>query len=443
MPFIPNTNLQRIQMLAEMGLDEDGLFADIPAELRCKGMNLPEPLAEQELRNLMSALAGRNRTDLISFLGGGFYDHFTPAALDAILSRSEFYTAYTPYQPEISQGTLQAMYEYQSAICRLTEMEVANASVYDGGTAIYEAIMMAMRVTGRRRVIVDQTVNPIYRKMIRSYTHNLGIELVETRPQNGRARRSEILDNLRVETAAVVLQNPNFFGMIDDFTDVAEMTAQHGALSIVSCYPISLGILKTPGEMGVDIVTGEGQSLGLGLSFGGPYLGFMATRKEYMRKMPGRISGRTVDEQGRDGFVMTLQAREQHIRREKATSNICTNQNLCALTALTYLSLLGKQGLREVAQSCADKTGYAKQRLLQVPGVRLKYPDRWHFNEFVLELPARADQVIRRLLQRGVAAGFPLAAYYPDMEMSLLVALTEKRSKADIDFFAHVLEISL
>jgi len=443
MPFIPNTNLQRIQMLAEIGMDEDDLFSDIPSELRCGELDLPEPLAEQELRRLMSSLAERNRTDLMSFLGGGFYDHFTPAALDAIISRSEFYTAYTPYQPEISQGTLQAMYEYQSAICRLTEMDVANASIYDGGTAIYEAIMMAMRITGRRRVIMDQTVNPIYRKMICSYTTNLGIELVETNPEDGKASRDQILENLKKDTAAVVLQNPNFFGMIDDYSDIVEMAAKHGALSIASCYPISLGILKTPGEMGVDIVTGEGQSLGLGLSFGGPYLGFMATRKKYMRKLPGRMSGRTVDDQGREGFVMTLQAREQHIRREKATSNICTNQNLCALTALTYLSLLGKQGLREVAQSCADKTGYAKERLLKVPGVRLKYPSRWHFNEFVLELPVRADQVIRRLLHRGVAAGFPLAEYYPDMEMSLLVALTEKRTKAEIDFFAHVLEISL
>ncbi|RPI64008.1 MAG: aminomethyl-transferring glycine dehydrogenase subunit GcvPA [Planctomycetaceae bacterium] len=444
MPFISNTPDQQKEMLLEIGMSPEDLFSDIPAGLRCKDLNVPAGLSEQETRKHMAKLAGRNATDLVSFLGGGFYDHFVPAAVGAMVSRSEFYTAYTPYQPEMSQGTLQAIYEYQSAICRLTEMEVANASLYDGGTGLYEAVMMALRITGaRRRIIVDDSVSPIYRTMLRSYTCNLGIELVEAKSSNGLTDRDEIARLLKDDTAALVVQNPNFFGCVDDFTDLAAMAHKQGAIVIASCYPISLGLLKTPGAMGVDIVTGEGQSLGLGLNFGGPYLGFMATRKEYVRKMPGRILGRTLDTQGRDGFVLTLQAREQHIRREKATSNICSNEGLCALTSLIYMSLLGKQGLVNLAQVCADKAYYAQKRLLEIPGVKLRFPDRWYFNEFVLELPNSADRVIRRLLERGLAAGFPLVRYYPDMANSLLVAVTENRTKEEIDMLPHVLEVSL
>ncbi len=443
MPFIANTDQQRKQMLDELGMSSEDLFADIPSQLQCGDLNLPAGIGEQEVRQRLTRLAEKNASHLTSFLGGGFYDHFIPAAVDAIVSRSEFYTAYTPYQPEISQGTLQAIYEFQSAICRLTEMDVANASLYDGGTAIYEAIMMAIRVTGKRKVIIDDGVNPIYRKMIRSYTSNLGIAMVETHVQNGKTNRQEIEELLDDDSAAVVLQNPNFFGCVEDLTDIAEIIHSKGALLITSCYPTSLGVLKTPGAMGADIVTGEGQPLGMSVSFGGPYLGFMATRKKYARKMPGRIAGRTVDKQNREGFVLTLQAREQHIRREKATSNICTNEGLCALTSLVYLSLLGKQGLQKVAQTCADRAWYAQNRLLEISGVTLRYPNNWYFNEFVLELPERADVVIRRLLERGISAGFPLSRYYDDMDRSLLVAVTEKRTKQDIDFFAHALEVCL
>jgi glycine cleavage system pyridoxal-binding protein P len=521
MPFISNTAAQRAAMLAEMGLTEADLFAAIPEELRAKPLLLGEGLSEQEVLSHMAAVAGRNTAGLTSFLGGGFYDHFVPSAVEAVTGRSEFYTAYTPYQPEISQGTLQAMYEYQSMICRLTEMEVANASLYDGGTALYEAITMSLRITGRNQVIVCQGVNPIHRKMIRSYTGNLGIELIEvpcvgsrgervprgegvpplrvadilsaraegilpsiassssssssekqkqeeetrgrdardtrgqdvrdTRGQDalatpataGKTDRQAIARLLSDKTAAIVVQNPNFFGCIDDATDLGELAHGKGALLVSACYPISLGLLKTPGAMGADIVTAEGQSLGLGLSFGGPYLGVMATRMKHVRKMPGRLAGRTVDSQGRDGFVLTLQAREQHIRREKATSNICTNQNLCALTALAYLSLLGKEGLRRTAQLCADKAYYAQKRLLAIDGVSLRFPHVWYFNEFVLELPGRADRVIRRLIEKDLAAGFPLDRYYEDMENSLLVAVTEKRTKEEIDYFVHALEVCL
>ncbi len=444
MPFIANTDKQREQMLNESGMSAEDLFADIPADLRCNRLQIGRGLSEQEVRRHMAALSDKNASGLISFLGGGFYDHFVPAAVEAMASRSEFYTAYTPYQPEASQGTLQAIYEYQSAICRLTEMEVANASLYDGGTAVYEAVMMAMRITGRNRVIVDEAVNPVYRKILRSYTTNLGIEFVQTSWHDGGADREKIAAELNDQTAAIVVQNPNFFGCLDDFADLADAAHKHGALLIVSCYPISLGMVRTPGQMGADIVVGEGQSLGLALAFGGPYLGFMATRKKFVRKMPGRVVGRTVDSEGRDGFVLTLQTREQHIRREKAMSNICTNEGLCALTATIYLSLLGKEGLRELAQTCADKANYAQKRLLEIPGVTTHFPNRWYFNEFVLRLPvASAQRVIRRLLERGISAGFPLSRYYDDMENSLLVAVTEKRTKEQIDLLAHTLEVSL
>ncbi len=441
MPFISNTAQQRSEMLSQIGLaDMEDLFADIPPELRCKDLDIPAGLTEQETRQRLSEIASRNEVHVKSFLGGGFYDHFVPAAVPAIVMRSEFYTAYTPYQPEMSQGTLQAIYEYQSAICRLTGMEAANASMYDGGTALYEAMMMAVRITRRNRVIIDDSVSGIYRTIIRSYTTNLGIELVEVSSADGVASREAIREHLNDQTAAVLVQNPTFFGCIDDVSDIAEAAHASGALLIVSTYPIALGLLKPPGEMGADIVTGEGQCLGMPVSFGGPYLGFMATRMKYIRKMPGRIAGKAFDDQGRPGYVLTLQAREQHIRREKAMSNICTNEGLCALTSLVYLSLLGKGGLCDLAQLCADRAAYAMDKLTAIDGVELRFPNRSHFNEFVLDLPVSADRVIERLVEHDIAAGFPLGRYWSHMENSLLVAVTEKRTKADIDLLAATLE---
>lgn len=443
MPFISNTHQQQEQMLKEIGLTIGELFADIPDELMCKCFDLPAGLSEQQVCDSLAELADKNSTNLTCFLGGGFYDHFIPAAVYSIISRSEFYTAYTPYQPELSQGTLQAIYEYQSAICRLTEMEVANASLYDGGTAAYEAMMMALRITGRNKIIIDDSVNPIYRVMIHSYTRNLKIELEQTHCTDGLANRHQILEKIDDKTAAVILQNPNFFGCIDDFSDIASAAHGKGALLIVSCYPISLGILKTPGAMRADIVTGEGQSLGIPMSFGGPYLGFMAARKQYVRKMPGRIVGETTDRFGRRAYVLTLQAREQHIRRDKATSNICSNEALCALTALIYLSLLGKDGLEETAERCASKASYAYKRLTAIPGVKPHFKTKCFFNEFVLDLPCEAADVIAKLIEKGFAAGFPLSRYYEGMENSMLICVTEKRTKQQIGMLTEALESAL
>ena len=440
MSYVPHSAQDKQDMLKAIGVNSaDDLFSVIPKALRAKSFDLAPGKSEFEVEQQLKKLADKNATHLITFVGGGFYDHYIPAAVDALASRSEFYTAYTPYQAEASQGTLQAIYEYQSCICRLTDMEVSNASLYDGGTALYEAAMMAIRITGRNKVIMDGGVSPIYRKMMYCYTSNLSIEFVEAPVTHGQSDRKAIEECLDDKTAAVILQNPNFFGAIDDHTDIINKCHEKGALVIESAYPLSLGVLKTPGEMGADIVTGEGQSLGLPLSFGGPYLGFMATRKKFVRKMPGRIVGATVDGKGRRGFVLTLQAREQHIRREKATSNICSNEALCALRALIYMSLAGKEGIKGLARLCADKAEYAKKKLEAIKGVEVKRSSPT-FNEFTVKLPKDAGSVIDGMIDKGFEAGFPLGRYYDDMKDYLLVAVTEKRTKEEIDSYARAME---
>lgn len=442
MNYIPNGEKTRAEMLKRIGINSnnpDELFSFIPDNLKAESFNLPSGKSEFEVEQHLAELGGKNANDLICFVGGGFYDHFIPSAIDALVSRGEFFTAYTPYQPEASQGTLQAIYEFQSCICNLTGMDIANASLYDGGTALYEAAMMALRITGRNRIVMDGGLNPIYRKMIKSYTENLDIGFSEVPLCHGQTDRDELYRHLDDDTAAVILQNPNFFGAVDDHTDIAVTVKQKGALIISSVYPVSLGLLKTPAQMGADIVTGEGQSLGLPLSFGGPYLGFMACRKEYLRMMPGRICGATTDRNGKRSFVLTMQTREQHIRREKATSNICSNQSLCALRALIYMSLVGSSGLRNLASVCRDKTEFMKERLSHINGVKVMKSSPT-FNEFTLQLPLNANKVIGGMIDHGFASGFPIGRYYPDMEDYLLVAVTEKRTKHEIIRYTDALE---
>ena len=443
MSYIANTETQRKEMLEACGIASmEALFSAIPEELRPRSFDLPAGKSELEVHRYLSELARRNYSHLVYFLGGGIYDHYIPSAVDALACRGEFYTSYTPYQPECSQGTLQAIYEYQSQICRLTGMEVSNASLYDGGSAMFEGCNMALDITGRRRIVMDSGINPVYRMMVRTYTANLSIELEEVPLVLGKCDRSNLFKALNEDTAAVILQNPNFFGVIDDHSDIVKYCREKGILVIQSVYPIAMALLKTPGEIGVDIVTGEGQSLGLPLGFGGPYLGFMATTRKLVRKMPGRVVGRTIDREGRESFVLTLQAREQHIRREKATSNICTNQALCALRAHIYLSLVGRQGLKEIANLCLAKTAYAKERFRSIPGVEVVDCGPT-FNEFVVRLPVNAAELIGRLIDHGIAPGIPMGRFYPAMNDCMLVAVTEKRTKFEIGRLAETVEAVL
>ncbi|MFA5310911.1 MAG: aminomethyl-transferring glycine dehydrogenase subunit GcvPA [Candidatus Omnitrophota bacterium] len=440
MNYIPHTQEDKQKMLKAIGVKSvDELFRDIPSALKPKSFNMPLGKSEFEVMEHFKKLSGKNAADLINFIGGGFYDHYIPAVVDSLASRPEFYTAYTPYQPECSQGWLQAIYEYQTVICELTGLDVSNASLYDGGTALYEAAMMAVRLTGRKKIIVDSGVSLIYRTMLYTYTSNLSIEFIETPVVHGQSCRESIYKHLDDRTAAVIVQNPNFFGAVDDLSDIAEKAHSMGALAIASVYPVSLGLLKTPAEMGFDISTGEGQSLGIPLSFGGPYLGFIAVKKEHMRQMPGRIVGATSDNDGKRGFVLTLQAREQHIRREKATSNICSNEALCALRALIYCCLLGKKGLQDLAGLNYQKAEFAKSVLDKIPGVRVKRITPT-FNEFTLELPGNADGIVNSMISKGFACGFPLGRFYKGLDNYLLVAVTEKRTKEEIVKLAKSLE---
>jgi len=443
MSFVPHTQDDIKQMLLAIGAKSiDELFKDIPATLAPKSFNIPEAKSEFEVMQTLRKLSAKNAVDLVNFVGAGFYDHFIPAAVDAIVNRPEFFTAYTPYQPECSQGWLQAIYEYQSIICQLTDLDVSNASLYDGGTALFEAMMMAVRATGRNKIILDSGVNLIYRTMLYTYTSNLSVEFVEIPVVHGQSSREELFKHLDNKTAAVILQNPNFFGAVDDHSDIVQEVHKFGALAIACVYPVSLGMLKTPGQMGFDISTGEGQSLGIPLSFGGPYLGFISAKKELLRQMPGRIVGATVDSDGKRGFVLTLQTREQHIRRQKATSNICSNEALCALRAAVFVALLGRDGLIQLAEHNYQKAEFAKEQLARIHGVQVKKSSPT-FNEFTVLLPKNADQVVHRMIEKGFACGFPLGRFYKGMDNYLLIAVTEKRTKEEIRRLADSLEAVL
>ncbi len=437
MSYIPNTKDDQQEMLEAIGVDSfDDLLQEIPPHLLFKGeLELPPAMSEMEVMRHLRTLAAENENceDNICFLGGGAYDHFVPAAVKHIISRSEFYTAYTPYQPEVSQGTLQAIYEYQTMICELTGMDVANASMYDGGSALAEAVLLACGHTRRAEVLVSATVNPNYRKIIRTYCAGQEISVKQIGWKDGATDLEALTSSISENTAAVVIQHPNYFGHLEEVEEISQIAHQRGALFITSNDPISLVLLQPPGAYGADIATGEGQSLGNQLNFGGPYLGIFAAKKELMRKMPGRIVGQTVDLQGRRGFVLTLQTREQHIRREKATSNICTNQGLLMLAATVYLSLLGKNGLKKVAELCLQKSHYLANRINSLKGFRVQFRQPF-FKEFVIQSELPAKDVIAKMLEAKIFAGVALKPDYPDLGNSFSCAVTEKRTKQEMDF---------
>lgn len=446
MRYIACSEEEKKAMLESIGLSSiEQLFASIPAELRLKGkLDLPPPLSEWELLRSFKSLAAANLSaaDHALFLGAGAYNHFIPVVVSSLASRSEFYTAYTPYQPEISQGTLQAMFEFQTMICQLTGMEVANASMYDGSTALAEAVLMALRLKGERRVLTSSAVHPQYREVLATYTKNIGIGIdpIAYDKKTGQTDLDMLRRLLDGGVAAVVVQSPNFFGTIEEIERIGELAHSAGALLVVVvAEAISLGLLRPPGEQGADIVVGEGQSLGIPISFGGPYFGFFATRDEFKRAMPGRIAGRALDADGNPGFVLTLAAREQHIRREKATSNICTNQALCALMATIYLSIMGKQGMREVALRNLHKAEYAAARITAGGRYRLRFSGP-KFNEFVISCPQDPALINRRLIEHKIIGGLPLGRFYPELEGSMLLCATEQNSREEIDRLAELLE---
>jgi glycine dehydrogenase subunit 1 len=415
----------------------DELLAMIPPELRMsRGLCVAPGLGEMDLTAHLVDLASQNTpaTQAACFLGGGSYDHFIPAVVDMVSSRSEFYTAYTPYQPEASQGSLQAFFEYQTLITQLTGMDVSNASLYDGGSAAAEAVLMAMHATGRSRIVMAESVHPEYRQIVATYLANLGVELVTLKTPNGAISIPELAATVDDQTACILAQHPNFFGCLEDVDQAADIAHQHGALLVVSVDPISLGILKRPGEYEADIVVAEGQSLGNPMAFGGPYLGIMACREQFLRRMPGRLVGQTVDRRGNRCWVLTLQTREQHIRREKATSNICTNQGLYALRATVYLSLMGPTGMHDVANLCLQKARYAAEQLS--PMLAFSRPT---FKEFVVRIKQPVDALIENAKNQNIFAGVPLGRWYPELRDCLLVAVTEKRAKAEIDRLVTIL----
>jgi glycine dehydrogenase subunit 1 len=442
--FIPHTNEDREAMLATIGVSSlEDLFKDVPQQYRFPELDLPPALTEMEALGELRSISTANEgvEDLICFLGAGAYHHYVPSVVDAIISRGEFYTAYTPYQPEVSQGTLQSIFDYQSLVAALTDMDVSNASHYDGATAVAEAISLAMaNFRGKRsKIVISPALHPHYRQTIRTYDAGASLEIVGEdeglEPDGSPDALGKLIDH---NTALVIVQYPDFFGRIFDLSNLAKRAHEEGALLAVSVNPMALGLFTAPGTFGADIVTGEGQPLGIPLSFGGPYLGIFATRLEYVRKMAGRLVGETVDNRGQRAYVLTLTAREQHIRREKATSNICTNQALMALAATVYMSILGKNGFRQVSELCYHKAHYAAREIAKLPKFSLwsKAP---FFNEFVVRCPAPVSEINERLLDEGILGGYDLGQDYSQLANHMLIAATEMNTREDIDFLLDVL----
>jgi glycine dehydrogenase subunit 1 len=442
MAYIPHTNEDRRRMLKAIGVEGmDDLYGDIPEQVRFPDLDLPAALSEMEVVEELQAYAEANleTRHVACFLGAGAYNHFIPSVVDHILRRNEFYTAYTPYQPEVSQGTLQAIFEYQSMICNLTGMDVSNASHYDGATALAEAVILALNQfrLKRKKIVLSPAIHPHFREVVHTYMQGTELEIVGEESLNSNSEDlAQLLDE---DTALVAVQYPDFFGHIEDFTALGEAAHSIGALLCVVVNPLALGLLKPPSEFGADIVVGEGQSLGIPLSYGGPYLGIFATRDAYVRKVAGRIVGETTDSRGQRGFVLTLTPREQHIRRERATSNICTNQGLMALASAVYLSLMGSSGLRKVAELCYHKAHYAAKRIDAIEGYRL-----WNggdfFNEFVIACPQPIAKINEDLLDYDILGGYDLGLVEDEMQNHMLVAVTEMNSKEEIDTLVSALE---
>jgi glycine dehydrogenase subunit 1 len=439
MSYVSLTDADREAMLATVGVSTvDELFADIPPGMRfTRELDVPSALTEAELQRHLEELAAKNTVDEICFLGAGIYDHYVPAVVDAVLQRGELLTAYTPYQPEMSQGVLQAIFEYQTAICELTAMDVSNASGYDGTTVAADACYVAKHATGRSRIVVTEATNPQVRQVVKTYAPGFGLEVVEV-PHEGGATDPAAVRAAAQNAAAVIFQTPNFFGCLEDAPDIAAAANETGAMAIAHVDPVSLGVLEAPGNYGCAMAIGEGQPAGNAMSYGGPHYGFLAARSEFIRRLPGRIVGETVDVEGNRGYVLTLQTREQHIRREKATSNITTNQTLLALAGLVHLSLLGPEGLRELGETCMALAGYARERLVAA-GLELAFPERPTFKEFAVRTGRNAREALSAARANGVYAGYPLGRDYAGLDDALLVAVTEKRTVEEIDRLAEAL----
>lgn len=436
MNFVPNTDSQKERLLARIGVKSvEELFADIPKDVRLqRPLAIKGGMSEPELVKHVKGLANLNETveGYSSYLGAGAYEHYIPSFVDQLLLRSEFYTAYTPYQPEISQGTLQAIYEYQTLVCELTGMDVTNASMYDGASALAEAALMCCDATRREKVLVLQTVHPEYREVLRTYLPPRGVELIEVPFKDGVMDQAALETALQEDIAGVLVQSPNFFGRLEKAEEIVQMAHAKGALVVMSVNPVSLGLLKSPGELGADIAVGEGQPFGNPLNFGGPYLGFLACRDKFVRRLPGRIVGATKDKNGKKGYVLTLQAREQHIRREKATSNICSNEALCALAFTMHLSALGKNGLKELANLNLQNAHYAAQEIAKIPGMSLAFAGPF-FNEFVVKSQIEPAKINSVLLEDQIIGGLDLVRFFPELNHHLLFCVTETKCKADID----------
>jgi len=441
MSYISNSEIDRKKMMHLLGIKSfDELIRNLPADIKLKNdLNIPAGVSELEVRNIFKELTEKNESvdSCVSFLGGGAYDHYIPAVINHMLLRSEFYTAYTPYQPEVSQGTLQAIYEYQSMICELTGMDVSNASMYDAGSALAEAGLIANNVCNKKRICYSSAINPSHTEILHTYCKGQSVELCEIDSSAGTLNLEELREKISGDVCAVIVQYPNYYGCIEELDKISQITHENGALLIVSVNPVALGILEPPGTYEADIVIGDGQPLGVPLSFGGPYLGIIAVTNKLVRKIPGRISGKTVDVDGKPGFVLVLQTREQHIRREKATSNICTNQALIALNTAIYMSIMGKEGIKEVATQCLQKSHYLAEKIKTIKGFDLLF-DKPFFNEFAVQCPIESEELLKILCEKNFLAGISLRN--EGYDNGLLIAVTEKRTKEEMDTFVEELK---